>query len=67
MEWSGFNSIKKQIGVVFIGGFLGFLYYSFIGCDQGCSITGSPINSTIYGTFMGLIFVWPTSKERNKK
>ena len=67
MEWSGFNSIKKQIGVVFIGGFLGFLYYSFIGCDQGCSITGSPINSTIYGAFMGLIFVWPTSKERKKK
>lgn len=31
----------------------GYLYYHFIGCDEGCTITGSPINSTLYGGLMG--------------
>jgi len=33
----------------------GFLYYQFIGCNGSCAITGSPINSTLYGSLMGLI------------
>jgi hypothetical protein len=36
----------------------GFLYWKFIGCLDGtCSITSSPVNSTLYFGFFGaLIF-----------
>jgi hypothetical protein len=49
------------------GGILGFLYYKFIGCNQGCGITGSPINSTLYGAMMGVILAWPTKQNRSVK
>jgi len=38
-----------------LGALGGFLYYNFIGCNGSCAITGSPINSTLYGSLMGLI------------
>jgi hypothetical protein len=49
--------IKKHnrtiLGVI-IGGALGYAYYYFIGCSKGtCAITSNPINSTLYGAFMG--------------
>jgi len=49
--------IKKQnrtiLGVI-IGSALGYAYYYFIGCSNGnCAITSNPINSTLYGAFMG--------------
>lgn len=49
--------IKKYkltlIGAV-IGAFGGYAYYAFVGCNSGgCAITSSPVNSTIYGIFMG--------------
>lgn len=31
----------------------GYLYYAQIGCEDGCTITGSPVNSTLYGGLMG--------------
>jgi len=37
------------------GAGLGYLYYSLIGCDGGCPITGNPWTSTAYGAFMGLL------------
>jgi uncharacterized membrane protein YjjB (DUF3815 family) len=37
-----------------IGAALGYAYYYFIGCSNGtCAITSNPINSTLYGAFMG--------------
>jgi len=41
------------IGVI-IGAIGGYLYYYFIGCASGtCAITSKPMNSTLYGAFMG--------------
>ena len=41
------------IGVI-LGSIGGYLYYVQIGCVNGhCSITGDPVNSTIYGALMG--------------
>lgn len=41
------------IGLV-VGAAGGYAYYHFIGCNSGtCSITSSPVNSTIYGILMG--------------
>jgi hypothetical protein len=58
MERSGFKMIWNKIKLclpVVLGALGGFLYYSFIGCDGSCAITGSPVNSTLYGSLMGLI------------
>jgi hypothetical protein len=40
---------------IMLGALGGFLYYKFIGCNGSCAITGSSVNSTLYGTLMGLI------------
>lgn len=41
------------IGVV-LGAIAGYLYYFYIGCSSGtCAITSKPLNSTLYGMFMG--------------
>lgn len=51
MNW---NRIKLFLPL-FLGALGGFLYYNFIGCNGSCAITGSPVNSTLYGSLMGLI------------
>jgi hypothetical protein len=48
------NRIKLFLPFVF-GALGGFLYYHFIGCNGSCAITGNPVNSTLYGSLMGLI------------
>ena len=48
------NKIKLFLPVA-LGAVGGFLYYSLIGCNGSCAITGSPVNSTLYGSLMGLI------------
>ncbi|MDP3452262.1 MAG: hypothetical protein Q8R90_04845 [Bacteroidales bacterium] len=47
----------------------GYLYWFFIGCNSGtCSITSSPVNSTLYGILLGgLIFSLFKKKERDDK
>ncbi|MCC5915784.1 MAG: hypothetical protein JJU02_00510 [Cryomorphaceae bacterium] len=52
------------LGVV-LGLIAGYLYYHFIGCNSGaCSITSSPLNSSLYGGLVGwLIFdMFPKTK-----
>ena len=39
---------------VMLGAAGGFLYYNFIGCNGSCAITGSAVNSTLYGSLIGL-------------
>jgi hypothetical protein len=62
---------KKVLKVtlpVFLGALGGFLYYNFIGCNGSCSITSSPVNSTLYGTFVGLVLTdWKTVLSLIKK
>jgi len=58
MERGRFKMIWKKIKLflpVVIGALGGFLYYNFIGCNGSCAITSSPVNSTLYGSLMGLI------------
>ncbi|MBP6311615.1 MAG: hypothetical protein WAR83_02950 [Flavobacteriales bacterium] len=56
--------LYTSLGVL-LGAVAGYLYYHFYGCTNGCSITGSPINSTLYGSFMGGLLV-NTFKKDNK-
>jgi hypothetical protein len=58
MERSRFKMIWRKIKLflpVALGALGGFLYYNFIGCNGSCAITGSSVNSTLYGSLMGLI------------
>jgi hypothetical protein len=48
------NRIKLLLPVA-LGALGGFLYYDFVGCNGSCAITGSPVNSTLYGSLIGLI------------
>jgi len=49
--------LKWFIGI-FAGSAIGFAYWHVIGCNSGgCPITSSPLNSTLYGALMGILFV----------
>ena len=48
------DRLKLFLPVV-LGALGGFLYYNFIGCNGSCAITGSPVNSTLYGSLIGLV------------
>lgn len=55
--------IIKLVLPVMLGAVGGFLYYNFIGCNGSCAITSSPVNSTLYGAFAGLILTdWKSIK-----
>lgn len=54
----------KRILTIAAGALLGYAYYYFIGCNSGqCPITSNPLNSTLYGAFMGLILALPVKKK----
>ncbi|MBD8389122.1 DUF6132 family protein [Dysgonomonas sp. BGC7] len=52
--------IKYNLAYIFggiIGAVAGYLYWRYIGCTTGtCPITTSPVNSTIYGFIIGILF-----------
>ncbi len=57
------------LGVI-VGTIGGYLYWHFIGCNNGtCPITSSPINSSIAGALLGgLVFTsFPNSKKNENK
>ena len=57
------RKIVKVVLPVTLGMLGGYLYYTFIGCNGSCAITGSPVNSTAYGALVGLILTdWKTVK-----
>lgn len=51
MIWS---KVKLFLPVL-LGALGGYLYYTFVGCNGSCAITGSPVNSTLYGSLIGLV------------
>lgn len=54
------------IGAI-VGAVAGYLYYVYVGCASGsCAITSKPINSTIYGGFMGYLLLSLLKKERSE-
>ncbi len=57
------------VGVIF-GTTAGYLYWYFIGCNNGtCPITSSPMKSSIAGALLGgLVFTsFPNSKKNENK
>jgi len=55
------------IGIL-VGAIGGYLYWLFIGCTNGsCSITGSPINSSIWGAILGGLILSTFEKDKEEK
>jgi hypothetical protein len=61
MKFNGFfKSWKfwKPFLSIAVGGFLGFLYYYFVGCNSGtCAITSNPYMSMLWGGLLGFFLV----------
>lgn len=58
--------IWTVIGIA-LGAVAGWVYWSQWGCTGGCTITGSPVNSTLYGAFMGGLLVNAVRKEKKNE
>jgi len=57
------ETIGALIGIV-----AGWSYWYFVGCSTGsCAITSSPVNSSLYGAFMGGILAGMFKKEEKEK
>ncbi|MGZ3898879.1 MAG: DUF6132 family protein [Bacteroidia bacterium] len=62
-----FNKYRFELLGAFVGAVGGLAYWYFIGCSSGsCSITSSPVNSSIYGFLMGALLFSTFKKEKNK-
>ena len=60
--------LAKRILPVVGGAIAGYVYYYYVGCNRGCTITGNPFISTAYGAFAGFLFVdWKSIFSKNKK
>ena len=60
MEFSRIKMSLKIFKMVFpivLGAIGGYLYYFYVGCNNGCVISGNPYASTIYGAVIGAVFV----------
>lgn len=58
---------KLTIVGLIVGAIGGFLYYHFVGCSGGtCAITSKPLNSILYGSLMGGLFLNIFQKEKPK-
>ncbi|WP_207493777.1 hypothetical protein [Aridibaculum aurantiacum] len=54
------------IGAI-VGAVAGYLYWKYVGCLTGtCSITSSPVNSTIYFALMGALLFGLFKKEQKQ-
>ncbi len=62
------NKYKFELIGGTLGGVGGYLYYHFVGCASGsCSISASPINSTLYGCIMGALLFSMFRRETHTK
>lgn len=51
---------------VALGALAGYFYWQHFGCTSGCAITSSPVNSSLYGAFMGGL-LFNSFKRREEK
>jgi uncharacterized membrane protein YjjB (DUF3815 family) len=60
------NKVFRRVLLIVIGGLLGYAYYYFVGCNNGCPIQSNPYVSTIYSAAIGGILSFPTRNNKNK-
>jgi hypothetical protein len=49
------KKILRRVLPIVIGGFAGYAYYYFIGCNNGCAIQSNPFASKIYVQQSGIL------------
>ncbi|GIV30376.1 MAG: hypothetical protein KatS3mg028_1442 [Bacteroidia bacterium] len=51
-----------------LGALAGWAYWYYVGCHSGtCAITSKPLNSTLYGSVMGMLFLGIFDKSDSQK
>jgi hypothetical protein len=61
------NILLKRIAPVLLGAVAGYLYYFYIGCNNGhCPISSNPVISTVYGGVIGLLIAFPTRSKKKE-
>src|ERR1700748_1046795 len=56
---------KLELAGLVIGGISGWCYWHFVGCTSGtCPITSKPLNSSVYGSVMGVLLFSLFKKEK---
>jgi hypothetical protein len=53
--------LRVSAGAI-VGAGLGWLYWRYFGCADGCAITSSPVNSSLYGALMGALLLHSSKK-----
>lgn len=67
MAWNKTRLLFIGVGIV-LGGAIGYWYYATIGCASGtCAITSKPLNSTLYGMFLGGLVLDMANDFREKR
>lgn len=60
------NKYIRLLLFTLIGAALGYAWYYFYGCKNGCPLTSSWVNMSIYGGLFGLIAGFPTKKQKTQ-
>ncbi|PKQ67205.1 hypothetical protein Rain11_2132 [Raineya orbicola] len=51
-----------------LGALAGWAYWYYVGCHSGtCAITSKPLNSSLYGLVMGMLFLGIFDKSDSRK
>jgi hypothetical protein len=61
------NILLKRVAPVLLGAVAGYLYYFYIGCNNGhCPISSNPVISTVYGGVIGLLIAFPAKSKKKE-
>ncbi len=59
---------RLELAGLVTGTIAGWCYWYFVGCASGnCTITSSPLNSSLYGAVMGSLFFSMFKREKPKQ
>ncbi len=54
--------LRISLGLI-AGAILGYAYYYFWGCNEGCPLRSTWYVTTLYGAAMGLVVAFPTKRK----
>ena len=65
--WGKLSKYRVEIAGLLLGAIAGWCYWYYVGCAFGiCPITSKPLNSTLYGSAVGMFALSLFKKEHRK-